>query len=45
MTSFAMPQGVTVEQMQTAMGASVAAEPKPEPKPEPKRRVAPKPES
>ena len=41
MTSFAMPQGVTVEEMQAAMGAPVATEPKPEPK----RRVAPKPES
>lgn len=45
MVSFAMPQGVTVEEMQAAMGAPVATEPKPEPKPEPKRRVAPKPEN
>lgn len=47
MTSFAMPQGVTVEEMAKAMGAPVATEPEPvpAPKPEPKRRAAVKAEN
>ena len=48
MTSFAMPQGVTVEEMAKAMGAPVAepaAAPEPEAKPEPKRRAAVKAEN
>jgi hypothetical protein len=41
MASFAMPQGVTVEEMAKAMGAPVAeppAEPEPKPAAAPKRR-------
>jgi hypothetical protein len=50
MASFAMPQGVTVEEMAKAMGAPVAeppaaAEPEPKPAAAPKRRPAVKQEN